>query len=70
MDKKLKKTINNAGKYVIVNQEQVFIIKSGEEEFTFCNLKTLNYLKNELKLDVEILFNIYQDRNQLIYDMF
>ena len=72
MDKKLKKAINEATKYMNkANKDQVFVIKNeSEEEFTFCNLKTLDHLKNDLKLNIEILFNIYRHKNQLVYDMY
>lgn len=64
MNKKLRKTINNAKRYCVIHREEVFIIES-EGEYTFCTLKSLNHL-NDLKLNFEIIFKIYQDTNDCI----
>lgn len=42
--------------YTEVNRKETFLILK-DNKITFCNLKTLNYLANELKLNFKILAN-------------
>lgn len=57
-----QEVINAAADRVITsgNKEQFIIIH--ENEYRYCDLKTLNYIVNELNEDVKIVASLHQDR--------
>lgn len=57
-----QEVINAAADRVITsgNKEQFIIIH--ENEYRYCDLKTLNYIVNELREDVKIIASLHQDR--------
>ena len=56
--KKYDNVIKEMKDYTEINREETFLIKHDEKQH-FCNLKTLNYLINELHLKVTVLANCY-----------
>ena len=57
-----QEVINAAADRVITsgNKEQFVIIH--ENEYRYCDLKTLNYIVNELMEEVKIVASLHQDR--------
>lgn len=60
-NEKIESIIKAAKEHCIVNACEVFVYQRENGECRYCNLKTLNYLINELHEKVKLLYNIYQN---------
>jgi hypothetical protein len=60
-NKKLESIIKAAKEHCIVNACEVFVYEDHEGNIVYSNLKTLNYIVNELHENVKVLYNIYQN---------
>lgn len=49
---------NNAKIAAITNAKEMFITEY-DNEYHFCDLKTLNFIMNEMKLNVKVIANVY-----------
>lgn len=58
---KLETIIKAAKEHTIVNTCETFVYENEDGEYRYCNLKTLNYIANELHENIKILYNIYQN---------
>ena len=59
--KELQLIVKEAKEFCIINACEVFVYSDDNGDYHFCNLQTLNYIVNELKVNVKIIYNIYQD---------
>ena len=60
-NKKLQSIVKEAKEFCIINACEVFVYSDDNGDYSFSNLQTLNYIVNELKENIRILYNIYQD---------
>ena len=60
-NEKLELIIKAAKEHCIVNQCETFVYENEKGEYGYSNLKTLNYIVNELHENIKILYNIYQN---------